>query len=118
VKVDARGEFPTVRGIASVGAAAGDAVAVIGYPLGTTLARGTKRPSMNLGSISKVEPDRIHIEAYAASGSSGAPVFDTRGNVIGVLFGSPAETGGRIIFLVPSTTLIAELQPNERALVR
>jgi S1-C subfamily serine protease len=119
VKVDATGEFPTVQGIASGGTtAAGDAVAVIGYPLGTTLARGIKTPSMNIGSVSKVEADKIHIEAYSAEGASGSPAFDPHGNVVGVLFGSPVEAAGRIIFLVPSSVLISELRPDERALVR
>jgi hypothetical protein len=35
-----------------------------------------------------------------------------------VLYGSPTETGGRIIYLVPSSALIAQLQQNERGLVR
>lgn len=120
VKIDAEGEFPTVQGISrGDNVAAGDAIAVLGFPLGTTLARGTvKRPSLNIGSVSQVEPDRIHIEAYSAQGASGAPVFDTRGDVIGVLFGSPVETDGAIIYLVSSAALIRELRPNERSLVR
>lgn len=119
LKVDASGEFPTVKSIASsTTAAPGDAVALMGFPLGTTLERGSKTPSLNIGAISKIEPDLIQIEAYSAEGASGSPAFDADGNVIGVLFGSPVEAAGRIIFLVPSSALVAELRPDERALVR
>jgi S1-C subfamily serine protease len=114
------GTYSTVRGIvASDGVAAGDLVAVIGFPLGTTLARGSvKLPITASGMVSKAEPNRLSIEAYAAEGSSGSPVFDARGNVIGVLFGSPEETRGRIMYVVPSSALIALLEGSERALVR
>jgi len=114
------GTYPTVRGLVPSNAvAAGDLVAVIGFPLGTTLTRGrAKLATLAGGMVSKIERDTIAIDAYAAQGSSGSPVFDARGNVIGVLFGSPTESGGRIMYVVPSSALISLLEGSERAIVR
>jgi S1-C subfamily serine protease len=57
---------------------------------------------MNVGTVSKTLGDNIQLDVYAAQGSSGSPVFDARGLVIGVLYGAARESNGRIVYSVPS----------------
>lgn len=108
VKVDIRGGNPAV---ASFGTPAsvrpGDPVAVIGFPLGVELPsdqRGNQqvaRTSLTAGTVSKVLSDLVQVDGYGAEGSSGSPMFDRSGNVVGVLYGGQPGTGGRIVFGVP-----------------
>jgi S1-C subfamily serine protease len=62
--------------------------------------------------------ENIQLDAFAAQGSSGSPVFDARGLVIGVLFGAAGESGGRIVYTVPSARLVAQLPADARSMVR
>ena len=117
LQLDAPGPFPFVAG---VGTAAdlprvGQPVAIIGYPLGLDIAtesgtlKGAAHATLNPGTVSKSIEARTQIDGYAAQGSSGSPVFDSRGFVIGVVFGGPTEAQGRIVYAVPITRLAAEL---------
>ena len=78
----------------------------------------TLRPGVSenqaVGTASKVLGDTLQLDVYAAQGSSGSPVFNTQGMVVGVLFGSPTESNGRIIYAVPSSKLAAQM-PGEGA---
>jgi len=121
------GPYPTVSGVArdSDGVKLGDPVAVLGFPLGTATAGNEGaidqlRPvaTLGIGTVSKTLPDNIQLDAYAAQGSSGSPVFDARGLVIGVLYGAAAESGGRIIYTVPSARLAAQLTGDAAAAIR
>lgn len=122
LRIDAPGSFPTVVGVSpSGGVRPGAAIAIIGYPLGNeTAGMGgsidtlTARASLTVGTVSKSVPDILQVDAFVAHGSSGSPVFNERGLVIGVIYGGPTEAAGRIVYSVPSDRLIAQL-PGEAA---
>ncbi len=126
LKLDGGGPYPTVQGVArSPGTRVGAAVALLGYPLGTGTAGmdgdvNRLRPvsSLTVGTASKVLGDTLQLDVYAAQGSSGSPVFNAQGLVIGVLFGSPTESAGRIIYAVPSAKLAAQMPSDGAAIVR
>jgi S1-C subfamily serine protease len=120
------GNYPTVAGVAQqAGVRVGSPIAIIGFPLGT----GTAGMSGNIntllatstqgmGIVSKVLSDTLQIDAFAAPGSSGSPIFDSRGLVIGVLFGAAAESDGRIIYAVPSHRLSQQMPSEARDIMR
>ncbi|OYV71858.1 MAG: hypothetical protein B7Z72_06050, partial [Gemmatimonadetes bacterium 21-71-4] len=126
VQVDRGARFPVIGGIAPEAAAApeGAAVVTIGYPLSTDLPmEGTGRDmivktTLDPGTVSKRVSTILQIDAYAAHGSSGSPVFNAAGNVVGVVYGGPAEGNGRIVYAVPGDKLAAFLPPELRGLVR
>jgi len=122
LKVDAPGAFPMVVGISpSGGVRPGTPIAILGYPLGNeTAGMGgsidtlTAVATLTVGTVSKSLGDILQVDAYVAHGSSGSPVFDQRGRVVGVVYGGPTEAAGRIVYSVPSDRLIAQL-PGEAA---
>jgi S1-C subfamily serine protease len=122
LKIEGGGPYPTVAGVARApDARVGAPVALIGYPLGTSTAGmggdiNTLKPvsTLTVGTVSKVLGDTLQLDVYAAQGSSGSPVFNTQGIVVGVLFGAPAESNGRIIYAVPSSKVAAQM-PGEGA---
>ena len=126
LKIDAPGTFPTVLGVSpSGGVRPGAPIAIIGYPLGNeTAGMGgsidtmTARATMTAGHVSKSVPDILQVDAYVAHGSSGSPVFDQRGLVVGVVYGGPTEAAGRIVYSVPSDRLIAQLPGEAAGVVR
>jgi S1-C subfamily serine protease len=71
----------------------------------------TARSTLVAGTLSKVLDDVIQMDSFAGEGSSGSPVFDADGNVIGVVYGGARESAGRIVYAVPATVLAREL-PN------
>jgi S1-C subfamily serine protease len=109
LQVDAPGPFPAIASLAPKAAdtPVGKAVAIIGYPLGTdTPMEGsgtqiTARSTLVAGTLSKNLADVLQIDAYAGQGSSGSPVFNTAGSVIGVVYGGARESAGRIVYAVP-----------------
>ena len=117
LQIDAPGPFPAVAGIAAAGdrPRVGQPVAIIGFPLGVDIGieggglKGAAHASLNPGTVSKLIDSHTQIDGYAAQGSSGSPVFDSRGFVIGVVYGGPTEAQGRIVYAVPVTRLAAEL---------
>lgn len=87
----------------------GDPVVAIGFPLGVELpmsgsgSEAVARTTLTAGIVSKALPDLIQVDGYGAQGSSGSPIFDRNGEVIAVLYGGQAGTGGRIVFAAPAT---------------
>jgi S1-C subfamily serine protease len=122
----AGGPYPVIQGIArTANVRVGAPAALIGYPLGTgTAGMGGAidelRPSstQTLGAVSKVLPDILQLDIFAAQGSSGSPVFNAEGLVVGVLYGSPTDSNGRIIYAVPAAKLIAQMPPEGAGIVR
>ncbi len=126
IKVDDAGTYPTVLGVAKQSSLrVGAPVALMGYPLGTSTAgmggdinKLIPKSTLGLGTVSKALSDTLQFDAYAAPGSSGSAVFDKRGFVVGVLFGAPTESNGRIVYAVPSDKLVAQMPPEGLAIVR
>ena len=81
---------------------------VLGYPLGFDLPMERSgnvpiaEPTLTVGTVSKVLADVIQLDGYGAPGSSGSPVFDRAGHVIGVLYGGERESQGKIIYAIPA----------------
>ena len=111
IKASVRGGVPAVRGLNSRPDTLrqGDPVAVLGFPLGGDLPmsmsaqqRTVARTTFSAGSVSKVLADLIQIDGYGAEGSSGSPIFDRNGQVVGVVFGGQVGSEGRIVLGVPA----------------
>ena len=60
----------------------------------------------------------MQLDAFAAQGSSGSPVFDGRGNVVGVIYGGATESGGRIVYAVPTVRLAAQIPADAVSILR
>jgi S1-C subfamily serine protease len=126
LRVTTPGTYPVVAGIARDGGArVGAPVAILGYPLGTGTAGmqgsiNTLRPaaSLSVGTVGKLVPETLQLDAFAAQGSSGSPVFDRRGFVVGVIYGGATESGGRIVYAVPADRLAAQLPADARSILR
>ena len=56
--------------------------------------------------MSKNLPNLIQLNGYGAQGASGSPIFDASGQVIAVLYGGEAGSGGRVVYAVPSSFAI------------
>ena len=111
LKVDILGGVPTVRRInlRADTLHQGDPVAIIGFPLGpdlpmTSLARDrtVARTSFSAGSVSKILEDVVQVDGYGAEGSSGSPIFDRNGEVMGVVYGGEQGSYGRVVLGVPA----------------
>lgn len=113
LRVNPSGEIPVVRHInpSLQSVQQGDPIAVIGYPLGTELLALTRdsraRTTLSQGVVSRLTPDYIQVDATASVGNSGGPVFNSKGEVIGIL---TAGVGGG------STKEIAFVTPIKRAM--
>lgn len=121
------GNFPIVNGVAGdvAGVQVGSPIALLGFPLGTGTAGmdgniDDLKPvaTMNIGTVSKTLDDNIQLDVFAAQGSSGSPVFDARGLVVGVLFGAARESNGRIVYSVPASRLVPLLPADAAGVVR
>ncbi|MEI6813044.1 MAG: trypsin-like peptidase domain-containing protein [bacterium] len=126
IKLDREGPFPTVAGVSRTpDIRVGVPAAIIGYPLGTSTAGMEGDISsllavstLGVATVSKVLENVIQFDAFAAEGSSGSPIFDSRGYVIGVLYGGAAESGGRIIYAVPARKLAEQMPADAQGIVR
>jgi S1-C subfamily serine protease len=119
IDVDIIGGVPTVRGLNSRPDTLqqGDPVAIIGFPLGTDLpmtsfgqSRTVARTTFSAGSISKSLSNVIQVDGYGAQGSSGSPLLDKNGEVVGIVFGGEQGSYGRVVLAVPSTYAIRLIQ--------
>jgi S1-C subfamily serine protease len=88
----------------------GEMLFVLGYPLGL--------PDTHFldGRVSDAKSDAIHTNALVDRGNSGGPVLDTRGCVIGIVFGEITKSEGQPVngvkFAVPTRSL-DEFLPND-----
>lgn len=113
VRVRVRGGVPTVPGVAGR-TGPGEAAAVVGFPLGLEVPgmnwrRYGVRASTFAGSVTRVTDDVLELDGYGASGSSGSPVFDAGGLVMGVVSGGDPQRAGRVLYAVPFGRLAAFL---------
>ena len=117
LQVEEGAPFPVVAGVSRTGrdARVGSPVATIGYPHAVdTPMEGAgldvrARTTTAAGTVSKRLDDVLQIDSYAGKGSSGSPVFDVRGHVVGVIYGGAPESKGRIVYAVPAERLAAFL---------
>ncbi|MGH7624032.1 MAG: S1 family peptidase, partial [Gemmatimonadaceae bacterium] len=106
IQLDGDGHYPIVSGLVqrTDTIPVGRSVAIMGYPLGTdTPMEGsgmhiTARSSLSAGTVSKNLATVLQVDAYAGEGSSGSPVFDAKGHVIGVVYGAARESQGRLVY--------------------
>jgi S1-C subfamily serine protease len=111
VQIDQAGvTCPAIASIAPDGATLpeGTPVVTIGYPLALDVKMEgsgdefVAKTSLYQGTISKQVTGVMQIASYAGHGSSGSPVFDSRGLVVGVIWGGPQQSGGQLIYAVPA----------------
>lgn len=105
LQIEDAGAYPVVRGVASsISVPVGGTIASLGFPLGsdTPMDGPMARTTLTPGTVSKSIPDVLQIASYATHGSSGSPVFDARGEVVGVIYAGPREAQGRIVYAVPA----------------
>ncbi|MEP6729170.1 MAG: trypsin-like peptidase domain-containing protein [bacterium] len=126
LQIEGTGTYPVVAGVSRDGARAkvGAPVASIGYPgaidtpMEGTGMNITARTTSTPGTVSKRLSDVIQIDSYAGHGSSGSPLFDAAGSVVGVIYGGAAESNGRIVYAVPAEKLVAFLAADGGSIVR
>jgi S1-C subfamily serine protease len=117
IQVEGDRTFPVVAGVSRTGSdtRVGSPIATIGYPHavdtpmeGSGLNVRAATTTM-AGMVSKRLGNVLQIDTYAGKGSSGSPVFDVHGSVVGVIYGGEAESQGRIVYTVPAERLAAFL---------
>jgi S1-C subfamily serine protease len=126
VQLDGGGPFPVVQGISSGAsdASEGNSVVIIGFPLGyDTPMEGEgndfiAKSTLNPGTVSKRTSSVLQIDSYAAHGSSGSPLFNMRGLVVGVVYGGAKDGGGRIVYSVPPDKVAAFIPAQYKAIVK
>jgi S1-C subfamily serine protease len=122
VQVEEPGAYPVVAGVARSldDLHAGAPVVAIGFPhaLDLPMQGNAVKTSLTAGTVSKLLPNVMQIDAYASHGSSGSPIFDARGWVIGVIYGGDPQSAGRITYAVPSPKLSELLTSRAVAILR
>ncbi len=111
--------IPVVKGIATSRSEVGEPVAVLGFRLGLDLQSGADwrqlgvAATLTLGTVSRTLPDLIQLDSYGAQGSSGSPIFNRTGMVVGLVYGAEKGSNGRIVYGVPAAD-IKELLRRQR----
>lgn len=121
IQISRAGTYPSVVGVSESGPdlAIGSSVLTIGFPLGTLLrmegqgASSVAKTTVSTGSIGKVLPTVFQIDAFADHGSSGSPVFDRHGHVIGVITAGIEDPSAKIVYVVPADRIV-ELRRTAR----
>jgi S1-C subfamily serine protease len=100
--------IPVVKGIATSRAVVGEPVAVLGFPMGLDLQKGADwrklgvAATLTLGTVSRTLPDLMQLDSYGTQGSSGSPIFNRTGMVVGLVYGGERGSNGRIVYGVPA----------------
>lgn len=112
LQVDDAVSLRAVAGVGGPEASVGAPIVSIGFPEGSDLPMDGARASTSLtvGTVSKIVPDVVQIDSYASHGSSGSPVFDAGGRVIGVIYGGEKGSNGRIVYAVPAAKIVELLK--------
>jgi len=122
VQVDEPGQYAVVAGVARTMAdlRAGSPVVTIGFPhaLDVPMEGNIVKTSLTAGTVSKLLPNLLQIDAYANHGSSGSPIFDANGWVVGIVYGGDPQSQGRLTYAVPSSKLDELLKGQARAVLR
>jgi S1-C subfamily serine protease len=85
-------------------------VALVGFPRrGEPVEGAVLRPSISYGAFSRVRAGRVEVFARSSVGASGSPLFDARGEVVGVLFGGSPGAARPLVYAVPAPALAALL---------
>ncbi|MEO5568436.1 MAG: FHA domain-containing protein [Gemmatimonadaceae bacterium] len=96
----------------------GEGAALIGFPAGydNAVDPTTKvvQSTMSAGIFAKVAPDRIQYSGLSVRGSSGSPLFNGSGEVVGIHFAGLAEGPG-LGSAVPMARVLPLLPENVRA---
>ncbi len=89
----------------------GESVLVVGYPGGgpAEVAEGRVLGSVD-GTVLGEPAEVLRVEAEVAQGSSGGPVFDRSGRVVGVVFAIEVDAG--VALAVPVETLLERLDAD------
>lgn len=116
LQIEVPGQYPVVAGIrAQPELPVGAPVTSIGFPLpdesptDSVNAQEMARSSLVAGVVSKRLARLLQIDSYATHGASGSPVLDRQGFVVGVVYGGPRESNGRLVYATPSDRLLAFL---------
>jgi S1-C subfamily serine protease len=112
VQLESQGPFPVVAGLADgTVPAAGDPIALIGFPGGGGEARVPSATLVTGSVLSTVVDSLLELDAFSGVGASGSPIFDRNGRVVGVEFGGRQGSGGRTILGLPIARASSLLQP-------
>jgi S1-C subfamily serine protease len=118
--------FPVVEGVMATAAdvTEGMSLVTIGYPLGTDLPMegegndAVAKSTLNSATVSKKTSAVLQMDSYAAHGSSGSPVFNASGRVVGLVWGGAKEANGRIVFAVPPEKIAAFIPTELKAIIK
>jgi hypothetical protein len=109
-----RGGVPEAAAIAT-GAAVGDPVSVLGYPSGFEfpMAGDWRKVGVSAttfsGTVTRVTAHAVEIDGFGATGSSGSPVLDAAGALVGLVFGGDPRSHGRTLYAIPASEVRAFL---------
>ena len=122
LQIERPGRYPVVAGIrAQPDLVVGAPVTSIGFPLpdesptDSVNRQEMARSSLVAGVVSKRLARLLQIDSYATHGASGSPVLDRQGYVVGVVYGGPRESNGRLVYATPSDRLVAFLAKDAHA---
>jgi S1-C subfamily serine protease len=122
IQMNDAGPYPVVRGVSGGGVdvAVGAPIAALGFAPRDDSASskldndGLARTSFSTGTVNRALIGLLQIDAFAGRGSSGSPVFDRHGHVIGVIWGGMSAEG-RVVYAVPSDRLLPLLPAAVRS---
>jgi S1-C subfamily serine protease len=68
------------------------------------------RTTLTAGVVSALKQRGLEVNGYGVEGSSGSPIFDGDGKLIGVLYGGRVVDGERTLFAVSVDRVVAFLR--------